>query len=423
MKRGMVKRQYVGKLIDIVIITYVLFNILFGNYSYESNRNIALIALYLSIEWLYKTHKSKVWFMNAIMLFYFNYSIITQEYMLFYWKIPAYMKYHTIDYYGIAINIFTVFLFIYVKMVDIERCMEIKFKTRSFKPLILLVIVVVLLLIFIFAIDRNIAGTYEVKITSIYEYAYLLFIIAFYYSNNSLKCNVFFMLFAMIFIIQDLYLGGRITSLQILLVLFYMNYNRLRIGNKKMVWLILIGIIIFNAVGVYRVNYSTNGLSVNSIVENIFEQRFVLDTAYNSYYSTITHIVARERTEFIEQVANFCGFFLDLIGINLDNYLYLTNYVRSLGIANIGGGWYASHFFFWFGWFGVIVGSMILVYITKTIMSKKNNLFNDLSQLQLITILSTFPRWYMYTPLSFFKGILLITILYILCERRLRIKW
>lgn len=408
------------KIIDLFIVVYVLNNIIYANYTFKTNRNVALLALYLSVTLLFRTRKSIILFLSSIMIFYFNYSVIMKEYIGFYKNVQSFMIYHTIYYYGITINMFVLFLIIFSRGMSIQKKIEVEFINRRYNSLILIIIFVVLMLIWFFAIDRQLSDTYGVKITSIYEYAYLLFIFAFYYSKDSKICNNLFIILAGVFVVQDLYLGGRITSLQIILVVFYMNYKRLHLRRRELLYGISGGILLFNFVDVYRVSYSASGITIGTLIKGILDSRFTLNTAYNAYYTTVTHVVAHSSTVFDERLNNFYGFLCDLIGIELNNYRYLSLYVRDLGLANIGGGWYMSHFYFWFGWIGVIGGSLLLVFIVNHIMRAIKCRKKDLYMLQLITILSTLPRWYLYTPLSFYRGIILVTVLYLLFEKGLK---
>ncbi|MDK2924158.1 MAG: hypothetical protein PWQ90_1599, partial [Pseudothermotoga sp.] len=76
----------------------------------------------------------------------------------------------------------------------------------------------VLLLILVFGIRRGPLLTYEVRITPVYEYASILFILLYRYTARSKTKAKLFALLIVAFALQDLYYGGRVTTLRLITV-------------------------------------------------------------------------------------------------------------------------------------------------------------------------------------------------------------
>lgn len=290
---------------------------------------------------------------------------------------------------------------------------EMQFKNNIF---IYSIIICSLFYIGIFEIDRSFSFGYEVKISTLYEYSYLLFVFLIYYQGSSSIRNVLTHLLAFLFIIQDAYYGGRVTSIQIILTFALLKYSRF-IKLKYILVFFPILLMLMTIVGTYRSNYAA-AFSFEEIYNNLAESWFVQDTSLYAYFASAGHLYADLYINFETKLNSFFAFLSSIIFgsqaaniFDFDPKLPLVTSLSKDYHVNVGGGLIFTWFYFWFGWTGlVLLTSCIFGIIKKLNISTKN-----LSKLVLILIAVSSPRWYLYNPLAFFRGpLVLFPILYYL---------
>jgi hypothetical protein len=121
----------------------------------------------------------------------------------------------------------------------------------------------------------------------------------------------------------------------------------------------------------------------------------------------MTHVNAKFYTDLGIEITSLIAFIGSVVfgsaGAKIFNYNPEISVVSKLAQKyhwNVGGGVSFTWFYFWLGYPGVIaISSLMMVYIRR--FSSSNN---DLSKLILLSIIITTPRWYLYSPLAFFRG-------------------
>lgn len=263
----------------------------------------------------------------------------------------------------------------------------------------------------IFGFERTNSIEYISNAKPLYEYAILVFLFVWHYSKNNKTVNLILFVCALIYIVQGLYYGDRSSALVLMVLIFMLFYNKISV--LRMMLLAVAGIMFANVVAIFR-DYSTIGLSgmVNMLL-NRGALLFFSDTASYSYYAGIT--VVASRLALPESPLYYLYKFIIAIFLGGSSHLSegadITVLVRQV-YYNGGGGLYPSYFYFWGQYLGVIIGAIILGFILYKVFSKKTPYY---LLLQYYLTIMCF-RWYLYTPMTFFRStIFIFSLLYALC--------
>lgn len=384
-------------------------------FDFKNTQLLALGVLIINIYIVYKWRNNKYLLLLSLPMLYFTYGIVVGEYLAQNYQ-PVFNSLRSIDdgkYYDMAIVMLLLFWVIYVSFTkftnnDIENKLEFRENDLIFGG-----IYIILLYICVFCINRVRGDSYSVQITTVYEYSYILFIFLILYSGSKKTKNILILILASIFIMQDFYYGGRITSIQILLVILAGLY-RDKLNLRNMIMGLLIGVFVMSIISTYRNSYSLDNLSMTNIWKDLKDSLFVDATGVYAYGSSVTHIAGREYFSVSDKIKSLLGFIVNVF-INSSSDLAkmgnVTNIVSPIYL-NIGGGIIFSHFYFWLGWIGIILSGILTALIQNRLICGRTELAN----LMLIGFIATMPRWYLYTPLSLFRTVLFfIPIGYFLC--------
>ncbi len=400
-----VKRTNIKKILVIIFIIFYL--VIFSNV--DTMKIDAILLLLFSIAFTLKNRNSNLLFIMSFFIFYCNYSIALGEY-IYKPELGVPMSEVNNTYiYSKSIQIlllFTIVLTLFIEKPD-DRFIKMCYEDNS---VIFYVLILVILIIGIAGVNRERGHSYSVNITSIYEYSYILFLFGYHSSGNSVLKKYILSLILFSFVIQDFYLGGRITSLQLIIVFLICLFNDI-INSKRIFIGSILGILINTLVGAYRVKYTFKGIIINDLIKDLFRNKFVFDTATYSYYASATHIATVDY-HLVDNKTRLRSLFEFLKSIFLgggNSTGNVTRYVSENYFLNIGGGVFPSHFYFWMGWMGVLIGAFILVYLINK-MIRKNSEFGILS---LVIIVASSPRWYLYNPLLLFRSQFILFILFI----------
>lgn len=391
----------------LVLLCIGLFYFSFMKFTPKGNWFFATVILLLNVYMLVQSRKNMQTFLLGIILFYFNYSAIINYYYFGESSVLSFSQCNTTEYKGISIICLYIFSVIFFLCVDWDK-IEVKELASQdvMNQFVFFCLVAVLILIWYMHLNRGELGNrYQVFNKAIFEYSYILFLFALYFSKqNKLRIAILTILLVL-FVLQDGYYGGRISSLEFILVFYFIFYYKY--FKPKTIFMIILGaIFLFSIVSLYRISYSVNGLSVNTIIQYITNSRFSLDSASNSYYSTLCAVKGYDSIDVLSRLDNFMGFIVDTMLGSADSYQLLPALLGSYGIYNIGGCWLTGYIYFWFGIFGVLLFSIGFTMFFKWCINS-NKIYGKFI---FMTILITIPRWYLYTLSAFFRGILLVSV-------------
>lgn len=243
-----------------------------------------------------------------------------------------------------------------------------------------------------------------------FEYSGAVLIVALYYCGNNKIFRIVVSLYIVyIFILLNIQ-GMRVPGLCFPIILIFMMYPEF-VNYKHITIGIVFAIILMSFSGLYT---DTGGKA--SIIDGINKLRHsggALDTCQFSYMSSQIGIkVADDILSFSERMDYFFRFLKSQIILNSSSikfckmckitHIYYTHY----------DGQFMPHtFYFYLGWFGVIISGLFVGSYLKIIKILKKN------SKPIITILSVWcismiSKWYLYEPNALLKGTLFILILY-----------
>ena len=395
------------------VLIYMISILFILTYPMTLNNNIflSLITLIVSILFMVKVKKNIGLFIIGLLIAYVNYSIFIGEFLFFETLTTPFTSLKTIDNYGLAIK--SVLIFIWTLFYFIKDIQPLHI-TYRYENLIFIVSVLFLVYILIFGIIRTPQESYQVAITPLYEYSKLVLIAGFVFSGNKKGLKIILSLLALLLSLQDIYYGGRITTIQIGLIVLFMMFHH-QINYKNILLLFIVGLIGLEAVNIYRYNYDISQIDL-SILSQIINKYLMFDTATFAFYSSITHIEVSSLLSLGERLSWFVEFMLSMVELNTKN-IDISLYISNNYYLNYGGGLITSWFYFWLGYLGIIFISLLTAFLIRYAL-KNTSLFHTLI---FFVIVVTVPRWYLYSPNHLIRGLLLMAIFYA-CVR-LYFKW
>lgn len=261
-----------------------------------------------------------------------------------------------------------------------------------------------------------VSGGYGKGVTiksSIYEYSLIILFFLFLYTGNSKTKTGIFFLCSFIYIVKDILYGGRIETLMLLLMLYFIFFQKKISFNR----LLILGVIFLYLFKLYE---NIRGNIINIITSGSFIQYL------NPFHINKIEFLASnegdvfwagERILYLQQD----GFFTPTIRIKSTLYFFLSIFVpyRFLGpLANLthyktdvyvtgGGGLASSYFYIMF----TILGVIIVGYIIARVFSKFQK-SREYTKVYILFVLITLPRWYAYYPIQLIKLCFISVLLY-----------
>ena len=398
LKLHKINKQFVSVIIYGLSILFIL------TYPMTAMNNVflALLTLLVSILFLNKVKKNVGLFIIGLFIAYVNYSIFIGEFLFFDTLTTPFVALKTPNNYGIAIKSMLIFIWTLFCFLNEIKTLTLVFK---FDLSIFIISVLVLIYILIFGINRVSLENYEVAITPLYEYSKLIFIVGFIFTGDKKFLKLILSFVAILFMIQDVYYGGRITTIQIGIIVALMMFYE-KINYKHILLFFIVGIFGLEIINVYRYQFDPSQINIE-IFETILSKYFIFDTATFAYYSSISHIEVAHMLSSSERFFWFLQFLLSMIELNTQN-IDISVFISNQYYLNYGGGLITSWFYFWLGYLGVIGISLFVVYVI-TLTLDRINLF---STMIILLIVSTSPRWYLYSPNHLIRGIFLMILFY-----------
>lgn len=250
--------------------------------------------------------------------------------------------------------------------------------------------------------------------TPVYEYALSFFLVYFYFSGNNKSALAVGLFFVTIYALQNFIYGGRIYGLQFILgayIMVFMNH----FSMKKTILAIVFFFIFFSIIGTARGALLSGNFDVQAILYAIAANGFALDTAYSAYYTSQTFVYVMEMLTDSTRLEYFSDFFLSIFfGESANSSAKLISVSRQF-IHHNGGGVLPFFFYFYFGTIGIFIQALVLK-IYLHLITKVNRDMNGLFKVVAAFIVAHSFRWYLYSPLGLFRGVLFLVIVYLGCS-------
>lgn len=251
-----------------------------------------------------------------------------------------------------------------------------------------------------------------VKSGAIFEYSLIIFIICYYYSENRLQ-EIFLALLAFCYIYKNLSGESRVVSLQLIIVMYLFN-KRLRKHRMFMLLFVVVLVVLFSFIGYSRVNNDFFGLSLNSALDIFRKEYLANDTSYSSYFTSITFLKTRDFTSLNDRLILLCKFVLSIFvgGTLAGTDSSLPAYTHRF-FLHYYGGVLPIYIYFYLGWTGVCCIAVYVVYLLKKIGGK---ITGGVQKCMCVYVVATVPRWYLYSPLQLFRGVMLTFVVFKLSQ-------
>lgn len=392
------------------IIVFSYFLLLILDYNHLTNNLAAILLLIVSFIFILKTLNNIPAFLMASIIFYVNYSISVGEFFKKVITSCPFSEVKTPLFYGTALRTILLFLIILTYFYK-SRVYSPDFNKTEVAPVRndAIFIGLLFLLLYLFFQIKPVKQThYSVAITPLYEYSRLIFLFSYFFTARKQLMKILIVLVAFIFILQDFYYGGRITSLQIILFLISTIFYK-KITISKIVFMEITGIFLFALVGVYRMSYKLS-ISFVEIFKILSKSFFVFDTATYSFYASATHIAASFIVDTTTRFKSLLEFIMSVfLGSRFFKLADVTTLAKNYYI-NLGGGIIATHFYFWGSWILVAFSAFVLA----KLLNKLNYNHSLYARIIFLSIVISAPRWYLYSPLVLIRGgVLLPSIIYL----------
>lgn len=373
--------------------------------------------VFLSIIFIIKSYKNIMSFIVALFLFWFNYSIIFANYFLDMHSFYLRDSYSAVSVIGLRVLlIFNLILCLFTKNSD-SKNYEIAWKyNKPVSEIIAWGYLFLLTFILIFGFSRPAKEGGRGSPSTIYEYSIVLFIVGYYFfHSNKYYINLSSFLL-ILYALQNLYYGGRITALQELTIFFILFVHKKSKTNlKTMIPVVIFSFIIFTGVGLFRANFRLSTSTINDIFESSNNKALTLDTAYSAYYTSLTFIKTESILSLPERLRIFINWICSqLVGGSLIRESNVAQITRRYYIHYYGGVLpFFGHFFM--GYIGTILISLVVAKYINDLKSfyKKSGL----SKCILLYFVVTTPRWFLYSPSPLFRGAFLVFVVYYITEQ------
>lgn len=402
----------------------------------DYNPEAYTIILMINIYQLLCSRKNFMMMLITLVIGYCNYSIIYVNYINILHG-TLYTIHLSDDAFMTNFNVLTLFncalfyTFPFRKIPPMEmKNIFIDPKLKDYR--VIFVLSILLIIVFFIGFKTPEIQGHRGKPRPMYEYAVSLFIVYFYYSGKHRPYVITGLIFVTFYALQNFIFGGRIYGLQFILVAYVMLF----MDKIPMRWVItgIIGaFVLFSIIGAVRGAIMSGNFSVAGILENLSNKGFALDTAYSAYYTAQCdiYIVDSWRITDQERTSYFFDFLNSIIfGESANKGAVIQNISRRY-VHHNGGGVLPQHFYFYFGPLGSFVPAFILPVYFKFIVKLKQSTNGWFKCVSVFVVCHAF-RWYLYSPLGLFRGVLFLTMIYYgayaihhylprLSERRVRI--
>ena len=394
------------------ILTIITSFLLILNSNGDYNTIVAALVLILNILELLKHRKNVYLLIVNIIILYCNYSITICNYFSTFNTSFTELSNEYVGVQGINILCaFSLFLFLFsprasTKEFEFEKPIT---SSNRYNNLIEIALVILLCLIWYFGFTRPSVSGMRGTPSAIYEYSIILIIMGYYYSGDRLLWKIIFTLITLAYALQNFIYGGRITGIQVIMTCGICLFID-RINMKRIVISSLLVIPLLTAIGIQRGGISFSIESISEALRAINTNKLALDTAYSSYYTSLTFLKAMEYTPLTLRLSMFGSFLLSMIlGGSIPNS-NLADYTRERFLHYWGG---VAPFFgyFYLGWIGVFLLAFYISFLKKKIINGRTE--NEFIKCLSIYVAVTAFRWYLYSPTQLFRGVMFLWIVYI----------
>lgn len=401
----------------IVLLSQILLNIVGMQLSEDIQVGLmassGLLLLVLSGYAVYSQRNNMLAVLLNIMLLYFNYSVVSAVY----WNANSldsifvnsgYSREEFLN----AINIELLFYGTYALLLDSDTRPDKTIFLLKEKPNFLVVIpcvAYIALAPFLFYKTESF-GT-RGSVTALYEYAVVVLIVALRFTGRDLRALIPLLTASIWLIFHGLISGERVLALQMMIV--WGLYLLLHVLTFKLiVSIFVLGVFGFTVFGVYRGLSAMEGDVLGNTLEYLSSVGMANDTSYYAYWAGMSINRLADASTVWERLRYFMQYVLYCFGGSAVPDSNLSVIAAQLNY-HAGGGWLPFYINCWLGFAGVILSGAGMAWIINRVTQFLSDRFytNYLA----LYIIATCPRWYLYSPATITRGVLIFTVFYLGC--------
>lgn len=379
-------------------------------YSELSNKVIAIATIFLSFLFFMKCRGNLALMIISFFIAYANYSICVGIY-LFPDMRPRYLypQITDINVYGIGILMLLLFMLTLIVMTPYENVKVDKFVIEdNYNPLLCLISILAFLFVIIVGYTPSVNG--RGNSSTLYEYGVIILMMAFYFSGGKKSWELAVFLGGVIYSLVSILNGTRVEALSCIFLLLVLGAGR-QMSLYKFGGGAIVGIVLFQIVGTLRGNYSNIVETGSAIVSDLIDSKLVFNTCTHAYFPALCMIEQFKSFSFTEGIYFLERFLLTIVlGANRVKDGNLIAYVGQMYYHN-DGGVSLGFFYVWFGYLGALVCGIIISNYLKLVSDSSGNR-SALRMCCLVYLVISVPRWYLYGPWAFTRGILVCAVFF-----------
>lgn len=392
-----------------LVVLFAVFSSFIDYTNINYNGFISIVGSLVLVFWiiiLFKVRKNTGYFIMSFFIFYINVSVVVGCYFIpsirpfgLYQQITddsVYMKGLMCVFWFSLIFLLLMISNVNSEKIELTKELNIVFRGNSIIAIVCYLIVILLFLLFF---RSGAEGERATTISPILEYRIIFIIIGMLYTKDT-KRNRLIWLSLILCTAAIVFNGGnRADTIPQLIAYFYV-YHR-KISYKWVLGLLFGAIVFMTAIGIVRGGgiSALNGVGTLNIMTN---SMFVADTATFAYFPSLEAINISNMIPVATKAVYFWGQVVYVfIGGSFGKYH--LNELTSEYALHYNGFVAPLYFYFWFGFLGVVIFSVLVFKITTYVFTSKadnsywkNGIF--------IYVVTTVTRWYLYNPLLIFRG-------------------
>lgn len=383
-------------------------------YTEVLNRVYAVAVLLASILLVVRSRKNNLALIVSLFLAYSNYSIVMGVYLFPELRPEAlYPQITDVRVYGIGIAMMLLFTLAVALLMPTDKkpfvFSRVFVREENYSILAFSAMTAMFVLIMLMGYGRVDSG--RGTSSALYEYDVIIMIIMFYFCGNRKIPKAICCGCAGLYVLTSLLNGTRIEALACMIVV-YLCFIRREIP----LWLIVVGmvggIVLFNIIGMFRGDYASLSVGLQTSIQSLKQSKLVFDTCTHAYFPALCMIEQFMDYSMLTAADSFVRF-LGTIFLGQTRVAGgdLIMYVREMYYHNYGGV-VLGFLYVWFSYFGSIFFGWIVTKLIGLTYSAKER-----SPLPMCAALYTavmVPRWYLYGPWAITRGVLLCLVAMVL---------
>ena len=271
----------------------------------------------------------------------------------------------------------------------------------------------VLVFILYFGFTRPAVAGMRGSPSTYYEYSLIILVIAVFYAGKNKGAHLLINIIMAAYALQNFVYGGRVTGVQII-ICWVLCYGIDKLSLLKAAPIALIGFMLLSMIGSMRANFVLNFDNMRDAILNILNSGGTLDTAYSAYFTSLTFVEVRDIIAFSQRIEMLGAWALSMfLGGSVPNS-NLAVFTRNYYVHYYGG---VLPFFgyFYLGIPGIVAFALYIKRLCGRFVSvsaKSKGLLRCIA----IYVTSTSLRWYLYSPSQIVRGVMILTVCYILAD-------